>query len=521
MINAFWGLATAGFLSVWYGGARFQKILSAIAAVFLAAVLYGVNHHYQLDVFSKISRLWISSRYHPINLDFSFTKESASLLLPLLMAALLNTLLMIWDNFERQKLYVFALSSLSLAALIMIICGQNTIQILTGACFVDILGFCVINNIAARRQYIFYNLLADLGLFMAFAMQWGACRGNLLSQLALCGDAKNLIALWLIVISACVKSSLFPFQGYFMPTAVLSESRRGVLSFLSTPVAGFLILYKIYPLLPTGFAGTDLFRCLGILSVIWGTVGGVLISRQADKKLYMNLILYGLFYIILSQNGEKLPTALGLLPGIHLLLNHTLTETRRYVAAVFICVLLQLGAVVAGAEEINAAPWTVCYLGGVMLVVGSLFYGMGAEKREENNLLKLLVIFAVSCALLYGRTLTLLPATGWLGAACLLMLLRPYRIFCPLYESEKLQNADVFSEMFYFIFVSPVLFLGRILWLTIDFLIIERTLLSSLSEGYGVLSRLFNWLHSESLRNVLFFMAAGFALICYICFGGR
>lgn len=55
---------------------------------------------------------------------------------------------------------------LNLAALILLICSENAIQLLVSACLIDIFGFYMINDSSARRRYIFYNLLADMGLFM-------------------------------------------------------------------------------------------------------------------------------------------------------------------------------------------------------------------------------------------------------------------------------------------------------------------------------------------------------------------
>ena len=67
---------------------------------------------------------------------------------------------------------------LNLAALILLICSENAIQLLVSACLIDIFGFYMINDSSARRRYIFYNFAGGYGAVYAFCPHLGLYRFN-------------------------------------------------------------------------------------------------------------------------------------------------------------------------------------------------------------------------------------------------------------------------------------------------------------------------------------------------------
>lgn len=141
---------------------------------------------------------------------------------------------------------------LNLAALILLICSENAIQLLVSACLIDIFGFYMINDSSARRRYIFYNLLADMGLFMLFALIWGYIGSIRLADFVeydRMGAHKDLLCI-LLLLCLFIKSGLFMFQAPLMDWAVLDMNRIAALAYLSTPVVGFIILCKTSMLLP-------------------------------------------------------------------------------------------------------------------------------------------------------------------------------------------------------------------------------------------------------------------------------
>jgi len=98
-----------------------------------------------------------------------------------------------------------------------------------------------------------------------------------------------------------------------------------------------------------------------------------------------------------------------------------------------------------------------------------------------------------------------------------LVFIRPYRFWGKIYDWQKLQKANYLSMLLHLLIVSPVQFFGRILWLTIDFLIIERTFLSFLTGCNQYLIKINTSLSVTRIRNTLLFIFCSLCMIfgCY------
>ena len=137
---------------------QFQKILSFLGCLLVGCLIFYITQNFTIKQTDFYSYAWLTSRYYPVNIDFYTNLETYKFLLLFIIVVFLNAFNTIWDSSERQKTHVFAISLINLALLIMLMCGKNTIQILVSVCFIDVLGFYLINNISERRRYIFYNL---------------------------------------------------------------------------------------------------------------------------------------------------------------------------------------------------------------------------------------------------------------------------------------------------------------------------------------------------------------------------
>ena len=519
MIKVFLSLLCSGLISVPYHNIRFQKLLSLVGALLLGALLFLLYQGWQNGSVDNYSYAWLTSQYYPVNIDFVSDATTYQGFIILLLVALLNMFFMIGDSFERQKVYSFAITCFSLATFLLLICGQNTIQVLVSVCFLDIIGFCLINTISARKRYIFYTLFADMALFMACAILWGSCRTNLISKLALCRYDEKDIAMWLISCAAIVKTGLFPFQAYLSPISVLSLSRRNLLGFLSTPVAGFLILYKMMPALVSYTHLFTTFYYLALVSIFWGGISAICLKKLESKKLALNLVFYGMAYALLFYQNGKIPENLGYLFLIHFCFTSCLNKTQHFLGLSFINSIVLVSAAILITETFDCPVLIFSYLAILILTVGSIVYSLSSYEQEDNNLFQLLLSIVCGIFIIYKVASVPLVAYYWLTAYIILIILRPYRFLSSIYNSEAIQQADGFSAILYFLFAGPILFLGRILWLTVDFLIIERTFLSSLSKFKNVLESLFIWLHKKIILNTFVFWFIGLIILIYCSYG--
>ena len=518
MMSVFLYLLSTALVVLMYNKTRFQRLTTVCGGAILTAVGIGFYQNYLNSYFDSYSYSWLTSRYYPVSIDFLSSAETYSLILPLFAVAVLNVFYMLWDTLEKQKTYLLALTCLNLAFLMMLICSQNTIQILVSACFIDVIGFCVINNISAKRQYIFYNLLADMSLYIAFAMLWGECQTTQIEQLREYTVKSNHFALWLILFSVYIKVGLFPFQGYLLQFSILSESRRNIMGFLSTPIVGLLILYKLNNL-QAGWGINGILRYAVWATLIWGGCCSVAIRRLSDKNLYLNMLFYGMCCSLII-NSEGLPEVIGFLLILHFCLNNSLTETRHYFIWVLIVALLELSALVLVAYLAPVQNMQATYLLMVIIAVCSMISVLKDNEREENHLSK--ILFSAGCTvLIIYNFVPQLPINFyyWMGVCLLFLLIRPYLWLNKIEFLENFQNVDVFSNLLHKIFIEPIYFFGRILLLTIDFLIIDRTFLNSLTKMRELTVRTFNYFHAKINRSYLYFILLGVIILACSSYG--
>ncbi len=491
LINIFLGLFAMGIMSFLYQGVRLQKFLTAgflCALVFLA---FDFGSHFYDGYTDSFSYNWLSSKYYPINIDFFSTFQNYCGTAAFFAVSIIAIIFIVFDRPELQKLHLCALVSLNLAFLFMMITAQNTIQLLVSVCFIDVLGFCFINQSDAGRRYIFYNLLADMALFMVFAMLWGSCSTNTLNEIESCLHDKHIPLVSIIAVAAVIKSGLFPFHGYFMQIIRLTSIRQNILAFLSTPVSGFIILYKCRGFFAdTAAIETALFS-ISLLSIIWGTLGAVLIEDFLRKKLYLNLMFYGIVFYALLSTADNLIPVLSILLGANFVLFGCLYYTRRYFILLSLVCIVGLIAVLNAVLQLPAGYSVYIYAAGLVFSYAKLLPEIYAENKENGNKWILWLVLFLLCGVVYFQNIDYKQMIPWLlGFGALLLL--PLKRLNIVYRSNLIQETDGFSKLYRLVFVEPLYLLGRILWLTIDFIIIERTVLSSISRLNTLLVKIFD-----------------------------
>ena len=152
--------------------------------------------------------------------------------------------------------------------------------------------------------------------------------------------------------------------------------------------------------------------------------------------------------------------------------------------------------------------WTLAYAAALALsgscVLRQIYFG---QSRADERVMALLknpnivyngTIFALTAAVaIQNRILPPEAAAAW-GIFMVLLAAGPLRFLAGAYEHEFIQTADLFSDFYRVFIIGPVKILGRVLWLTIDFLLIERTIINSLYRLVAVLINVFRRIHADS-----------------------
>ncbi len=98
---------------------------------------------------------------------------------------------------------------------------------------------------------------------------------------------------------------------------------------------------------------------------------------------------------------------------------------------------------------------------------------------------------------------------GWL----LLFAVRPLRKLDRWYESDTVQEADYLNTLYELLIITPIKVIGRVLWLTVDFIFIERTIINSVQNALKFMIFIFRRIHSGTLGGAILFILLGFAVI--------
>lgn len=520
LINVFLSLFAMGIMSFLYQGIRLQKFLTVGFLCALAFLSFDFGMHFYSGYTDSFSYNWLSSKYYPVNIDFFSTFQNYCGTAAFLLVSVIAVIFILFDRPELQKLHLCALVSLNLAFLFMMVTAQNTIQLLVSACFIDVLGFCFMNQPDAGRRYIFYNLLADMALFMAFAMLWGSCSTNTFNEINICLQSKNIPLISIIAAASAIKSGLFPFHGYFMQIVRLTSIRQNILAFLSTPVSGFIILYKCYGFFEDMSFVYPFLYWMSLLSIIWGIIGAVLIKDFLRKKLYLNLMFYGIVFYAFLSGADNLVLILSALLGINFILFGCLYPTRRYfILLLFVCLagVAALLNIILSLPE--GYPVYACAAGLILCYAKILPEIYAADKENGNKWILWLGLFLLS-GILYFQGMNYKQTVPWLAGYGILLLL-PLNRLNAVYRSSLIQEADGFSELYRLVIVEPLYLLGRILWLTIDFIIIERTVLNSVSRLNNLLAKLFGATVFYPVLNQILLLVLCFAVVAAAYYMGK
>ena len=538
--NLFFSLIAAGFAAEAAGKARYERLWSFLLLGILALLGFNFWENGQLGVVETFAFHWIDTSLMRVDVNLNTDAAVYGLAAPFVLLTGMSVFYNTFYNAETDKLRLNGLLLLNLAAVILVICAQNFMQLLTAVCIADVLCLFMINDIEGKRRYVFYNLLADMGLFTLFALIWkqtGSISLSALSGYHQPGQYPEL-TVGLLLFCAFIKSGMFLFQGGFLNLAGLSFNRILSVSYCATPLIGILLLIKAYPLLGNVPYAPVVLELFGGLTLLWAFVGAISIDNLKDKALYFNLMFYALMVGLLSLGLNPL---LKLLPGLLLagcLLNILWMMTAvsasnelfvsnmgafaRPLKTVFVLALLLVFALVQGITK-AAAPqnerWIYVFsavlLTALAYVLYQIFLGKtNADERVwaflKNPPLLFLLPVAAAVVFMIWKSGFCHVGSWYVYAAFLLVLFSgPLRRLRRLYDSETVQEADWFDDMYETLLVAPVKILGRILWLTIDFLIIERTIVSSLSGGTALLVRILDRMHTGTWAGSLLYVSAG------------
>lgn len=518
-------------------------ILAALFANYAAHALSGYSHTFVYP--------WIEYKDFLVTVDLSSNFYNYNFITPVFLVILLAAFSNIFYPFEGKRLRLAALMMLNLAAFILLICSQNTLQLLISSCALGVIGFYVVNDFEARQKYVYFNLLADMGMFTAFAILYGCLGTTSLADLARFKEAdayQNFVPL-LLLFSVFIKSGLFLFQNMLLEWRNINFNRLALASFALVPITSLAILSKVSVVLQYSTLAGPLMLFFAVVSMFWGFFGALSQDNIRSKALYLNMMAFGFFFGLLStvpgQIEDNYPF---LLPAFYLI-NISLslvniaasneTEVSRmggFIRTLKYSFLITLIIVFADIQILTniIGPknqyWVWTFLILQLLALAQIyreiyFTQIRADERvwallHNSNIFSAAMMATFAAWLIYKTPADFVRTGCVFGAFVLFMMIAPFRNFSSFYENEELQSGEWLNRIYENLLIAPIKILGRILWLTVDFLFIERTILSSLSHFTEISVTFAKRLQSYGWLSYLLWGVGGLGLMLWLVMNG-
>ena len=498
--------------------------------------------HYDLISDKSMTYQWLS--YQELQAKFIITSDillgkSLSILLPLTLIMLYLNLI---DKREEYQLNTGNIMLLCLASFIMLFSSQDFIQLMVGSCSFSILGFYLINENSAKNKFIFYNFLAEMAIFTALAIVFsrtGNVKLSSLQDFVRNGWHKDLVSL-LLLVGVLMKSGMFLFQNQLLDLQKLSFNRMLYGSLFVAPLSGLVLYEKLYPLFSISQYTTPVMYGILFCTTGLSLIGMLFQDNIKAKILYFNMLFFAFALFELHQAPENfisqiiplLPSVL--LVGWGLMLASISASDEVYVSQMggfekslrwnlvltFMTIIIFIGSVLELGDS-----WPLrLYMGISLFALAAILHAvyLGQENADDKVMallhnvkglysLPILVGFGISLYMLDNWSQPLF--LGYVLGFVFLWILLPQKLVNMFAENESLQETDWQGAMYRLLIVSPLKLLGRILWLAVDFVVIERSIIGTLSGGMEMLENTLNKLQTQTGKNYLILTMVGIALL--------
>lgn len=552
IVNVVISLLILGALSLWKIRQRYNNIFVSGSFLFVAGLLIYFIQSWQTGMESSFFMLWDSSASGDIKIAINSTLQNYHIVFPFFMIAVVALFNNLVFRYEKKKKAFSTLVIFILTSFIMLISGDNFVQIITCVFVIDILSQMLIQDVHASRRYGIYNLVADMGLFLVFALMRGSLNNLNMDTLTQYYDTvkyKDLIAA-IMLVSLAIKFGFFVFHSYLLDLKSAKFHRLVLIPYLSTPMVALILFIKMRMFLAESHTFYLVFNILLGMTILWGAAGAAVIRGLKEKSVYFSMMIVALLVKLSEENGFVWNLSFswllicGFLFNICIYYLHYYANRENNLALLFrrqrkislalyaVCVvaiflMMAFSVCLAGFYSADTALWIYGFALLFLPTAANMFSQtiknveqntdvLSAQTVDRRPLPMLLLIVSLSAAAVCLNDASWYPAIAAGGLFVVLMWIRPQRWLIKDSLCEKMQNADFFSGGYNIIIARPIKFIGRVLTLLVDFVFFERTLVSTVMLSAGIVVRGFRQINREGvLRSVLFVLAAFLILAIY------
>lgn len=546
VLQLFIGLLLIAFGSLLITQGRRRRIWSVLILGGLCCVSYLLLDSLSHSADGGFIYQWLPYKTLRADFNISSSQRMQHLFLPLVyfLAALVyfNTIY----TSEEHSLHFNTLVLFNFIALILQASSRDFIQLMFAGSMLSVISFYMPDLSASKKKMFVFNFLAEMAVFMAFAVVYGKTHSVSLGTLpdfVRNGWHKDLVGSLLLFAIGC-KCGLFLLNGQYFSLKHGLFNRAAAIMGLSVPLSGLILVAKIQPLLADSQVVRLIIPWWAGISAGAAILSALLNNNIKSKAVALSLAVYAallywtytdtkvlydwapdilmlnfmvLSVLVLAFGAASDETSVLRMGGFWRLAKLNFTLSILIIAAYVSCV----------SEWFPIGPKSVAalvYLGAVVMIMRMIYWG---KSRASD----MVASFARSGSLLYAVPLVIISAwliwhnKSFVSARFVEGMLAALGLFClfPVNWLMRLGSlgvwrTDVLSFIYKTFFIMPLKLFGRILWLAFDVVVIERNVIGSVSGLTSVIVKKMHRLQEISLFNFMLGILLG--ILCMALYLG-
>ena len=524
-----------------------QKRYDFLLSFFITFFCFLVAYFFLLDwkVGTETFNTFILDNTHSANirLDIVSSMQNYVMIYPFVvmtLAALINNLFFKYEAFKKSQSALFVFN---LFAFVMLIAGNNLIQLITFVFMIDILSQLFIQNTRAARRYGLYNFVADMCLFLVLAMIEGKIInldvGNI-SRYYETGHHRDFIV-FVIMISLAIKFGFFLFQGYWLDLKNAKFHNLYFLPCLSTPMAALILFIKFYPILVVSPSFLPTLNIMVFLTMLWGGTGAVFARQIKEKFVYFNMMNIALLAKLIEQTNFLWNIHFSNIIilffmfnlcfyYLHFEIDRGCAENKLAVCLVGLGFLADISSLTTQIFSLcgkQDAYWFYAYLGFYGLSLASVFAQIYRGVLNHLTQIKAnTTVFLMAIVLLTSVWLGNWKIENtwqiwfmWLGVFIFFYFTPAYISPYTGYFRGNFNNIDILGFLYQKAFKMPIRRAGALCNILVDFVFLERTFLPFFSVINTAIVRTYRKMSRYGFLYGAICIVFGIVLVAFLCFG--
>lgn len=487
-----------------------DKFVCGISFVSVLALILWYSRELLNFNEQTFSYLWNSSPSGDIKIDILSNFYNCMLFFPFLIMTFFAVGGNYFFRYEQKRCRYNALLLFNLIALLLMITSNNFVQLLSAVFIIDIFAVISAKNTSVCQKFIIANLLTDMLLFMLLALINGKIDSLDIRQVINYKSMGYHIDFITILgfTTLMIKMGFFPFQISLTNLNKLHFHRLNNILFLFSPVSALILLLKFNSLWSSSAYFLPYIDIVIPLVFVWGFICALFSNSLRLKAVYWQIMFFALLIELLRFHGfvwdlriSKLILAeyilfcgiylmyyhCGRKDSLSLIINNAYQSKKGLYSALFV-VSMAVFAIIQNMEDIyNNRNRYYIWTYSVLFLIS---FCETLHQIYMTRSKKVLTATYIKQKPLQYPYLLFLSLTGvviminanfgsyilW-GMFAMFMILTATGIVPHIesvYQNKFLQNSDWFGRIYSSFFIKVLQKCGRLLWLIIDWKLVER-----------------------------------------------